>query len=545
MKVQFASMISSREIREMTSETKLNEMGAVSATWLVAAKAWVILCLWCLSATAVAQNVPFEILDGTPIAITSVDVIPMDSANVLFDQTVIIENGLISGISPDANAVIPGTATVIDGTDRFLFPGLADMHTHLGAEVPIRGGIGNNQVQVYLAAGVTTILNQGDFLSPFGNTLMSLRNAIINGSAAGPTIYTASYARGQEDTGTNQQIVFTDLDGRNHVIGSKAAGYDYIKIYNRTPLDAYFGIVNQAQIEGMAILGHFPQAVGSVRALADGMAMVSHAEAYFYVHFNFDQDPSLILPAINQTLTAGAWVNTTLYIQETIAAIWSGDTAAFNAFLAQPQMKYVHPDEIAVWRAGFQGPRWNPSGSRPGELDSRFAFVKGYTRDFHNAGIRLIAGTDSPTVLGAPGFSLHEELRTIAQLGLSNFEILQMATVNPGEFVDQTLAPAESFGTIRIGNRADLLLLDGNPVDNLGNLQNAVGVMARGRWYSRVSLDGRLDAIAVEYAQISAPPLPSPAPPDGGGGGAFGIWILWILLIASLLRAARKKPRVG
>jgi len=480
-----------------------------------------------------AQTVPFEILDGTPVAFTSVDVIPMDSETVLFDQTVIIEAGLISSITSDSNAVIPGNAAIIDGTGQFLFPGLADMHTHLGAEVPIAGGIGQNQVQVYLAAGVTTILNQGDFLSPFGRGLMSLRDAIVDGSTAGPTIYTASYARGQQDTGTNQQIVFTDVDGRNHVLGSKAAGYDYIKIYNGTPLAAYQGIVDQAQIEGMAIMGHFPQPVGSATALADGMAMVSHAEAYFYVHFNFNEVESLILPAINQTLAAGTWVNTTLYIQETIAAIWGGDTTAFNTFLAQPQMQYVHPDEIAVWRSGFQGSRWNPSGSQPGALDSRFAFVKRYTREFHDAGIRLIAGTDSPTVLGAPGFSLHEELRVIAQLGLSNYEILKMATINPGEFVDQTLTPATSFGTIRIGNRADLLLLDANPMDDLDNLQDAVGVMARGRWYSRASLDSRLDSIAAEYARLSAPPSPpaSPPPSSGGGGGALDTWFLWMLLV--------------
>lgn len=488
-----------------------------------------VLVLWCLSSTGLAQTIPFEILDGTSIAITGVDVIPMDSSNLLVEQTVVIENGLIMNISSAANAVIPGGAIVIDGAGNYLFPGLADMHTHLGAEVPIRGGIGSNQTQVYLAAGVTTILNQGDFLSPFGNTLMSLRDEIIDGILAGPTIYTASYARGQADTGTAQQIVFTEQDGRDHVIASKAAGYDYIKIYNGTPLAAYGGIVDQARLEGMAVIGHFPTPVGSASALADGMAMVSHAEAYFYVHFHLNQDPALILPAINQTLAAGTWVNTTLYIQETIAAIWGGNANAFNTFLAKPQMKYVHPDEIDVWRAGFLGPRWSPSGSQPGGIDSRFAFVKGYTRDFHSAGVRLITGTDSPTVLGAPGFSLHEELRVIAQLGMSNFEVLQMATTNAGAFIDQTLAPTESFGVIRAGSRADLLLLDGNPLDDLANLQNAVAVIARGRLYSRESLDNRLDAIALENAQLSAPPAPPPSPSPQSGGGALGIWTLWIL----------------
>jgi len=497
-------------------------------------------CLFVLFGIASAQDVPFEILDGSPIAITSVNVIPMDSANILSDQTVIVQNGLISAMTASSDAIIPADAITIDGSGKYVFPGLVDMHTHLGAEVPITGGIGRNQVQVYLAAGVTTILNQGDFLSPFGNSLMSLRDAIIDGTVAGPTIYTASYARGQQDTGTSQQIVSTEQDGRTHVIDSKAAGYDYIKIYNRTPLAAYRGIVDQAQVEGMAIMGHFPEGVGSATALADGMTMVSHAEAYFYVHFMFNRDPSLILPAINQTLAAGTWVNTTLYIQETIAAIWGGNRSAFDAFVAKPQMQYVHPDEIAVWRAGFQGTRWNPSGSQQGALNPRFSFVKRYTRDFHDAGIRLIAGTDSPTVLGAPGFSLHEELRVIAQLGLSNFEILQMATSNPGAFVDQTLAPARGFGILGAGKRADLLLLDGSPLDDIGNLSGAIGVMARGRWYSRSSLDSRLDAIAEEYVQLSVPLMPqTPSAQRSGGGGAMTVFTIWLLAILGLCRHRR------
>lgn len=506
-----------------------------------ALKPCLVAAISCLSSVALAQAVPFEVLDNTPIAIAGVTVVPMNSTTVLPDQTVVVENGLISAISDDIGAVVPDDAVLIDGSGRFLFPGLADMHTHLGAEVPIAGGIGINQLQVYLAAGVTTVLNQGDFLSPFANGLSTLQQSVANATNAGPTMYTASYARGQEDTGTAQQIVFTEQDGRDHVVTSKAAGYDYIKVYNNTPLAAYRGIVDQARIEGMAIMGHFPVGVGSDVALADGMAMVSHAEAYFYSHYHFDEDASLTVSAINQTLAANTWVNTTLYIQETIAAIWGGDVAAFNAFLAKPQMLYVHPDEIRVWRNGFQGARWNPAGSQPGELDSRFAFVKNYTKDFHDAGIRLIAGTDSPTVLGAPGFSLHEEFRVLAQLGLSTFDILQTATVNPGAFVDQTLSPAIGFGTIQVGKRADLLLLDANPLDDVGNLQNALGVMTLGHWYSRASLDGRLDAIAAEYALLSAPPAPPVTPPSsGGGGGAIGAWIMCLLVLGVILVARRR-----
>ena len=499
-----------------------------------------------LSTTAYAQNVPFEVVDGSPVAFVNVNVVAMTSANVFVGQTVVIENGLITSISDAAAATIPPGSTSIDGAGMYLFPGLADMHTHLGAEVPIAGGIGVNQLQVYLAAGVTTILNQGDFLAPFGAGLFSLRDSVTSGVNAGPTMYAASYARGRQDTGTTQQIVATEQDGRDHVIASKAAGYDYIKIYNNTPLAAYRGIVDQASIEGLAVMGHFPVGVGADVALADGLAMVSHAEAYFYVHYHFAEDPSLTLSAINQTLTSGAAVNTTLYIQETIAAIWGGDQVAFDAFLAQPQMRYVHPQEIEVWRQGFVGARWNPSGSQPGALDSRFDFVKSYTKDFHDAGIPLVAGTDSPTVLGAPGFSTHEELRVLATVGIGNFDILQMVTTRPGEFVDRTLSPAAGFGTIEVGKRADMLLLSGNPLDDLTNLKDAIGVMASGRWYSRASLDGRLGKIADEYMALTAPPPSPPPAPSGGGGGATATIVLaglFFFSVAAVFRSGRKFKR--
>ncbi|MCZ6560854.1 MAG: amidohydrolase family protein [Gammaproteobacteria bacterium] len=482
-----------------------------------------------------AQTIPFEITDGSPVVFTSVSVIPMDSERVIPDQDVVIVSGLITEIAPTGMVTIPANAEIIDASGLFLMPGLVDMHTHLGAEVAITGGTGINQMQVYLAGGVTTILNQGDFIAPFGNGLISLGQRIRNGELAGPTLYTASYARGPSDGGAPQQIVETELDGRDHVIGSKAAGYNYIKIYNATPLQAYEGIIDQARIENMAIMGHFPSPVGSAKALADGMAMVSHAEAYFYSHYHFAQDPTLTLSAINQTLNSRASVNTTLYILETIAAIWGGNTAAFNAFLAKPQMQYVHPAEIQVWRNGFEGSRWSPPGSQPGALDSRFAFVKQYTKDFHYAGIRLIAGTDSPTVLGAPGFSTHEEMRVLAQLGLSRFEILTITTRNAADFIAETIPAALPFGTIEVGKRADILLLNANPLVDLRNAQNAVGVMARGNWYSRANLDSRLEAIAAQYAAMT--PVPQP-PSSGGGGGSAGLALFFLLCLGLRCRYA-------
>jgi adenine deaminase len=188
-----------------------------------------------------------------------------------------------------------------------------------------------------------------------------------------------------------------------------------------------------------------------------------------------------------------------LYIEETIAAVWGGNVDAFEEFISQPRMRYVHPLEVAVWRRGVTGSRWNPVGSFPGQLDSRVEFIKQYAREFIDAGVPFTLGTDSPTVLGVPGFSTHQEMRLLGELGLTPFQTLEIATKNGGAFINETLTGSESFGVIAPGQRADLILLSANPLDDIVNVQARVGVMARGQWWSENALQALLEAVAKSY----------------------------------------------
>lgn len=449
---------------------------------------------------AVAPDIPRKrIPAGHVVAYEDVSIVPVSENGVLRRRTVVVRDGTIETIAPALEFETPADAIIIDGRGRYLMPGLVDLHTHLGAEVTVEGGIGRRQLKVYLANGVTTILNQGDFMFPLGRGIVDLKRDLAESRIPGPTLYLASYARGPRDGGTSQQVLRTAQDGRRHVETSKQAGYDFIKVYNWTPADALRGIRDQAEAEGMAIMGHIPQTVSMESAFGFGLTMVAHAASYYWTHFGFSVRPSLIQAAIEATQEHDVYVNTTLYIEETIADIWGGDLEAFEAFISQPHMRYVHPAEIEVWRRGAEGERWNPAGSHPGQLDAELRFIKDYTRDFHEAGIKLTMGTDSPTVLGAPGFSSHEEMRSLASLGLEPIEVLRIATQNGGAFINRFVPGSMRFGTVEEGARADLVLLEENPLDGIENATTRVGVMARGGWWSEARLQEMLEEIAEAY----------------------------------------------
>lgn len=493
-----------------------------------------------------ANDFPETVSAEQAIAFTGVNLVTMLDQSALVDQTLLVKNGRIIQIGKRSEVSIDNEYQVINAEGLYLSPGLADMHTHLAGEVTIAGGIGEKQVMVYLANGVTTILNMGDFLNPFGNALMSLRDRIKTNQLPGPTIYSASFARGAADGGAPGQVLQGFDDGVNHVRQSAQAGYDFIKLYNATPAAAVNGILAEAKVQNMPILGHFPNSLPVSELFENGLDMAAHSAAYYWRFFNFQNKPELIGNAINMTLDNDVYVNTTLKIEETIASIWGGNLIKFDEFISQPEMRYTHPLEIQVWRDGATGNRWNPAGSLPGGIDSGRDFVRLYVKRFFDAGVKFVMGTDSPTVLGAPGFSAHHELDSIKRLGLSDYQTLSTATVNAGHFIRQHLPEAERFGVIAVGARADLILTENNPLTDVAVLRNRLGVMARGNWYSNQFLQAEIEKIATSYENLSNPPITSPPTTDSSrsGGGSIAYLLLFTLGIMRF-RIPLEKPRYG
>jgi hypothetical protein len=447
--------------------------------------------------------IPDGISGSRPVAFVDVTVIPMTFNGVLEHQTVVTMHGQIHSIGAVDEVEMPDASVVIDGAGRFLMPGLADMHTHLDIEL----GDGANEAVLWLANGVTTIFNLGDQITPLGEGLMGLRDSILRGRLPGPTIYTASIAYGPA-TGAHASHTFTTAQqGRDFVIASKAAGYDFMKVYTSTTAATFGGISQQAGIEGMPIIGHIPTEVGLNEALRGGMRMVTHLNEFWCRTFDCGMNSDRLDAAVNPLVRRGGWVATTLALNENLKDMYCGDLTAFERFLDRPHMRFVNPEIIAWWRNLVTG-SWNPSGCHRDDIEGPWDFTLWYTKEFFDAGIPMVLGTDSPPVMGAPGWSLHEEMRIMKTL-LTEFEVLILATVNAGRFMEENLSGVERFGTIEVGSRADLLLLEANPLDDITNAKRRVGVMARGRWYSERDLQRRLEQVAYSYHGPPEPLQPS------------------------------------
>lgn len=443
-----------------------------------------------LAATAFAAGAQAT---GAPIQIAAfihVNVVPMTQDQVLGDQTVLVEKGRIAFIG--RGIAIPEGAEVIEGDGRFLSPGLADMHSHSDTR---------EDLKVYLANGVTTILNMGGASAGF---MDSIRPGANRGALPGPHVYAAFRVDGSPQY--NNFFVTTPDEARAIVRIAKTNGYDFIKVYNDLSPECFEALIEEGKALHVPIVGHGVTAVGLRKQLDAGQVMVAHTEEFLYTVFYGPgdipeagaPDPSKIPGAIDFVLRDKAFVTADLNTYATIARQW-GKPAVAAAYLHSPDVRYLGPSDRILWaREDYK--------KRRGSLDARAAFLQRFTKAMSDAGVPLIAGTDAPSIPGlVAGFSLHDDLKALTEAGLTPYQALATATRTPGEFIRQSLGEQVPFGTVTVGARADLVLSQENPLANLATLRRPIGVMAAGRWYSAKELSGLLQSVATEYGRASSP----------------------------------------
>jgi imidazolonepropionase-like amidohydrolase len=455
--------------------------------------------------------VPEQIEASQVSVFMNVKVLEMPSGDNHPGQMVVVENGVITRVTDHNPDLIPAGAVIIDGSERYLVPGMVDTHTHLATNV--REFLGSrasttlieqsarNQLVLYLARGVTSILNNGDF----GEPLPVWGARVESGELAGPTIYAAQYARGDSSTsdgGPDNRAVTSAGQAREFTRNSFADGYQFMKIYNQTPRDAVLAILDEAHELGMPVLGHFPQTLSTSETLDNGLDMVAHSGAYLWKFFgnDFRSSDSQIVQAVTMSLDNNTAVTATLGIEELIEKIWCNDPQGVDAYWAREETRYMHPTTVSLNDRSINAKwRWNPDGCSSGGYVGVKNFLRKFTLALHEGGVNLMMGTDSPTVLGVPGFSATDEVRALANSGIPLADAIKMATWNGGDFISTRLALDVPFGAIREGWRADLVLLGSSPLESADNLEDIVGVMARGRWKSSSWFEEQLDLIAQSY----------------------------------------------
>ncbi len=410
--------------------------------------------------------------------IRNVNIIPMTASKELINNaTVIIQNRKIVAI----NEAIPNNATIIEGKGKWLLPGLIDMHVHNLADVnfsnnfPTKGAtlFTNNQdfMSLYITNGVTTVLELSARVEHFGQ-----RNEIIKGNVIGPRVAMAFLIDGGEDSGNNAN---TPEEGRQTVRIAKAQGYEFIKVYSRLNQATFNAIVQEAQKQGMKVVGHIPNVFRGklAEAFIPNFGLVAHAEEFSKQSKSFsfsDAQRFAQLAKENDT-----WLTPTLITMVRIAQ----QTHSLDSIKNSPLLKYVPPLMQSKWLFSNNYNR-ETDPKRIARIDSMVAFHQILVKAFKEAKVPIIAGTDAGVSGVIWGFSLHDEIALLVDAGLSPDEALTSATRLPAQW----LGIEDKIGTVERGKMADLLLLDANPLDDIANTRKIAGVFVNGCWVNKKTL---------------------------------------------------------
>lgn len=429
------------------------------------------------------------------LVIEHVTVVPMTAAGpeTLPDQTVVVRDGRIVSIAASAPGGVPRAARHIDGSGKWLMPGLADMHVHTMNDRAGRlffkdpgfrdGTVRNEQLFLpYIANGVTQVLDLQSMSETIGQRVL-----IESGQILGPHLALAAMIDGepaQWPLGMTR-IATTPEQGRQTVRDIAAEGYDFVKVYSNLSLETFSAIVDEARRRKMHVVGHIPQRNKGLTSqfFQPGFDMVAHAEEFAQ---QTDPPATESIPRyVEMAKRNGTWLDATLTLDDRLLE----ETSHPESLKTRPELRYLpdfyrrmvvdHNPYLARSDAGFIE-----------RLRQIVAFNRELVRAFAAAGIPIVSGTDSPVPGLVPGFALHDELEALAAAGLSNRQVLESTT----RLACQWLGVADDRGTVEVGKRADLLLLDADPLANVANTRKIAALVLGGRYLPRAELDRRLAA---------------------------------------------------
>ncbi len=445
-------------------------------------------------------------------AFVDVTVVPMDADHELAHQTVLVDGDTIVAIGPTASTPVPAGATTIAGAGAWLVPGLVDMHVHFNDE---RDGV------LYIANGVTTVRNMWG-----GPEQLAWRERATkrDPSYTGPAIYTAGpIVDGDPPVWPGSTVVHDAQEAIAVVDAQKAAGYDFVKVYDGLPLAAYDAIAAEAKQVGIRFAGHMPTQVSLAHAFAAGQASIEHLTGYLVeaqdatskaaklegmarrLELAKHRDATQIPALAKQTAAAKVANCPTLTVLSRF-----GELDHPEALMARPENKYVSAVTLERWnpKNDFRLAKTTPEGFAA--MREGAAFRAQLVKALEDAGAPILAGTDTPNPFVVPGFSLHEELGRLVAAGLTPYQALQAATANAADWLGD-----KHIGRIAIGARADLVLLEADPLADITATTKRAGVMVRGTWLTKAELATKLDALEQSLHPkdrfAKTPPLAVPA----------------------------------
>ena len=413
----------------------------------------------------------------------NVNIVPMTTEIVLAGQTVIVARGKIANIGPVDFLPIPEDAQIVDGTDRFLMPGLAEMHAHVTGTRPAEI---DRLFTLFVANGITTIRGM---LGQYSH--LDLRARLDTGEVFGPRFITSGPS-------LNGRSVSGAADAAQQVREQHAAGYDFIKVHPGLTAEEFAALAATANELGMPYAGHVPVAVGVQEALRNHMATIDHLDGYFVALLPPDSHGSggfggffdvMLAPELDSekiaalaaaTAMAGTWnVPTQVLVEQMV------DGTSVTDLRNRSEMRYVPESTVNDWVIAKER-QLAERGFDPETAALAIDLRRRLILALHDSGAGLLLGSDAPQIFNVPGFSAHRELDVLVAAGLTPYEALQTGTSAVAKFL------GSNTGVVAVGKEADLILLDANPLEDIRNSRRIHGVMLRGQWLPASELEQRL-----------------------------------------------------
>jgi len=443
-------------------------------------------------------------------AFKNVNLVPMTEEKVLKNKTVLIKGRFIIAVDNTSEIEIPDSTYIIDGSGKYLMPGLADMHIHTtdtwqSMQWPV------SPMDLFLANGVTTIRDFGP-KGAITDYVLHWRDAIAKGRMEGPTIYACG------------GILYGPLDNpQSEVTNQQAKGFDFVKLYSYLSRKEFRIATSTAKSLGFYSAGHIPFQVGLDGVLDAGMDEIAHVEELAWEFVDFDRNKNLVgYPWLRYVAETGYMQFKKEFnldpeklnnkygkeLSELVQKLQSKSIPVDTTLVVDDviQQKLFHAGEFQTKPENRFMPAWYMKRFRQGKEKHQVQFKgaedyapfkyeadKLLLKELKKQRVPVLLSTDTGSGgMGiVPGFSIHRELEILVENGFTPYEAIAAGTVVASKVVEK-MTGRDEFGTIQVGKRADLLLVSANPLEDVANIKNPLGVMAAGRWYDKDALQEKL-----------------------------------------------------
>ena len=400
--------------------------------------------------------------------ITHVNVLTMDSHNLLYDQTIVVRDGWIETVQP-ASAAVPADLPVIEGRGRYVMPGLIDLHVHV---------LDRSYAKSALAAGVTTVRNMGGY-----NYQLKWRDELNNGEWYGSRLVLSSPIFNSIEQGDPMSHfrVNNPQRARQAVQAFIAAGYDFIKVYEGLHAEVYEAILQEAAALGVAVAGHPSYDLMQQNLTALGhLRSFEHTEEVFDGFLQQQKSPKKLVEAADFLKAHKIILVPTLAVNQELTLL----STQKQAYLDNQDLAAINPFAQFVYeQTSFK--RWLAASPELGEYNQQVDdYLRYITLNLYQRGVVLGLGSDAGALVGVPGPATIREIMLMIDAGIPITETLRSATVNAAE----VLGKSTELGRIKPGFSADLLLLSANPEVHPETLLNPELVMQQGRAFTEDEL---------------------------------------------------------